>query len=292
MPGMRGQRSIAMSLALILVGLASARPASAGQPSPETADAFEKYIQSKEAADRRTFPDLQEFLKIDGLPEADRNENYALLRRGDILIGSDAVEGSSPRRVPGGLIHDWIGLVFVPSASMRQTLGALQDYGHDADYYRPQVLNAKLLSHSGDDFHIFLRLKQTHGITVVFDTEYDVHYNYLDARHVYSRSYSTRIAEITNPGEKTEHEAAAADDRGFLWRLYSYWRFYEADGGVYIQCNAISLTRDVPAGLGWIVRPFIEKIPRESLSITLDATRKALAGKYSAATQITTREKR
>src|SRR5579863_3206905 len=86
MPGIRGQGSIAMSLALILVGLASARPASAGQPSPETAGAFGQYIESKDAADRRTFSDLQEFLKIDGSPEVDRNENYARLRRGDILI--------------------------------------------------------------------------------------------------------------------------------------------------------------------------------------------------------------
>jgi hypothetical protein len=67
--------------------------------------------------------------------------------------------------------------------------------------------------------------------------------------------------------------------------LYSYWRFYQADGGVYIQCNAISLTRDVPAGLGWLIHPFIENIPAESLRFTLDATRTALENKSGSASE-------
>ena len=283
--GMRRRTSPAISLALILLGVPSTRPLNAGQLSPETAAAFEQHIRSKEALDARTLSDPKHFLRIDGLQEVEREQAYARLKRGDILIGSDAAQGTSLHSIPGGLIHDWIGLVFVPSISMQQAVAALQDYGDDTDYYRPQVLKAKLLDRSGDDFHVFLRLRQTHGITVVFDTEYDIRYTQLDATHAYSRSYSTRIAEVEYPGQEREHEAPPADDRGFLWRLYSYWRFLEADGGVYIQCNAISLTRDVPAGLGWIVRPFIEKIPRESLSFTLDATRKALVSKFSAASR-------
>jgi len=66
------------------------------------------------------------------------------------------------------------------------------------------------------------------------------------------------------------------DDDGFLWRLYSYWRFYQSQDGVFVQCHAISLTRNVPAGLGWIVRPFLETIPRDSLRFTLEATRNAV----------------
>ncbi len=159
-------------------------------------------------------------------------------------------------------------------------MSALQDYDRDADYYRPQVLKSKLLDRSGDVFHVFLRLKQVHVITVVFDTEYEVHYRYLDGDHAVSRSYSTRIAEVENAGEANEHDRAPGDDRGLLWQLYSYWRFYQADGGTYIQCNAVSLTRDVPAGLGWLIRPFIQKIPSESLSFTLDATRAAVTKKF------------
>jgi hypothetical protein len=271
------------ALSLVLVAATCALPLAADQAPPETAAAFERYIRAKEAAGAGTVADAGRFLKIDALPEAERNRAYAQLRNSEILIEGDATGGATPASVPGGLIHDWLGIVFVPSISLRQALAALEDYDHDSDYYRPQVLKSKLVERSGDDFRVFLRLRETHGITVVLDTEYEIRYTQLDATHAYSRSYSTRVVEVEHPGETGEREFSPADDRGLLWRLDSFWRFREADGGVYIQCNAVSLTRDVPAGLGWLVRPFIEKIPQESLSFTLDATRKALAGRFGAA---------
>src|SRR5271170_3713647 len=276
----RRRISPATSLALVALLIVSAQPVSAAELSAETSAAFEQYIRSKEALDASSLSNPGQFLIMDAGLDAERKQSYARLQRGEILIEPYTGRGRAAQPVPGGLIHDWVGLVFVPSVSLRQTLATLQNYARDFDYYRPQVMKSALLRASGDDFHIFLRLAQTHGITVVFDTEYDVRYTHLDAAHVYSRSYSTRIVEVRNPGQQSEHEAPPADDRGFLWRLYSYWRFYEADGGVYVQCNAVSLTRNVPTGLGWMLGPFIEKIPRDSLSFTLDATRKALAGKF------------
>ena len=59
-------------------------------------------------------------------------------------------------------------------------------------------------------------------------------------------------------------------------RLDSYWRFQEKDGGVYVECRAISLTRDVPKGLGWIIEPIVRQLPGQSLTNTLTATRQAL----------------
>ncbi|MGH9603010.1 MAG: hypothetical protein ACRD24_11550, partial [Terriglobales bacterium] len=66
------------------------------------------------------------------------------------------------------------------------------------------------------------------------------------------------------------------NDGGFLWRLYSYWRFEEKAGGVFVQCEAISLTRGIPKLLAWLIKPFVTGIPRESLLNTLGSTRKAL----------------
>lgn len=43
-----------------------------------------------------------------------------------------------------------------------------------------------------------------------------------------------------------------------------------------VECRAISLTRDVPFGLGWAIEPIIQKLPKESLINTLEATRRAL----------------
>jgi hypothetical protein len=87
---------------------------------------------------------------------------------------------------------------------------------------------------------------------------------------------STRIAEVENLGEKNESEMPVGNDSGFMWRLNSYWRFEQRDGGTYVQLEAISLTRDIPAGLSWLVAPFVNSIPRESLEFTLQRTREGL----------------
>jgi hypothetical protein len=36
------------------------------------------------------------------------------------------------------------------------------------------------------------------------------------------------------------------------------------------------LTRGIPTGFGWIVGPFVTSIPKESLTFTLETTRKQL----------------
>ena len=50
----------------------------------------------------------------------------------------------------------------------------------------------------------------------------------------------------------------------------------ERDGGVYVQSEVVSLTRDIPAGLAWLIGPFVTSIPKESLAFTMEATRKAV----------------
>jgi hypothetical protein len=105
----------------------------------------------------------------------------------------------------------------------------------------------------------------------------------VDTKRWYSRSYSTRIQEVDDPGTPEERLLPAGDDHGFLWRLYSYWRFEERDGGVYLECQALSLTRDVPTGLGWLIEPIIRQLPRESLANTLRSTREAILPKAAAA---------
>ena len=273
--------AIAIVAALVATIGIGVRPTRAEQLKKETAAAFDQYIRLKENRDEHQISRRQPFLWIDALPEPIARKAYADVRSGQVLIKRNQDCGTPDcSAIPGGLIHDWVGLVFVPGVSLAQAMSALQDYDRDAEYYRPQVLKSKLLDRSGDVFHVFLRLKQVHVITVVMDTEYEVRYRYLDETHAVSRSYSTRIAEVENAGEANERDRVPGDDRGLLWRLYSYWRFYQADGGVYIQCNAVSLTRDVPAGLGWLIRPFIQKIPSESLRFTLDATRAALVKRF------------
>src|ERR1700676_5632917 len=61
-----------------------------------------------------------------------------------------------------------------------------------------------------------------------------------------------------------------------MWRLYTYWRIEEKDGGVYVQNESVSLTRTVPVLLAFIVNPLVKSIPRNVLIHLLTDTRNAV----------------
>jgi hypothetical protein len=162
-------------------------------------------------------------------------------------------------------------------------LAVVEDYDRHAAYYGPDVAQAKMVEHRGDDFKVHYRLRKKKIITIILDTDYDVHRKFLDAARAFSNSYSTRIAQVENAGERDERELPPGKDGGFLWRLDSYWRFFDSGRGVYVQCEAISLTRDIPVGLDWLIGPFVESVPKESLEFTLHSTRAAVLGESSRA---------
>src|SRR5471030_2487121 len=170
-----------------------------------------------------------------------------------------------------------VGAVFIPGATVDYTLARLQNYDGHKDIFRPDVIDSRLLSHSGNDFHIYLRLVKKKVVTVVLNTEFDVRYTEVDKTRWRSVSRSRKIAEVERAGKPDERELPAGTGQGFLWKLTTYWRFVERDGGTWVECEAVSLTRDVPMGLGWIVEPIIRNLPRESLFNTLFAMRRAIA---------------
>ena len=240
----------------------------AAELKPAAIQAFYRYIRATEARLDGQPDGAGKFLWVDGSPERLRQ-----VRNGEVAI--QPWTGKGEVEAPDGLIHDWIGAVFVPRATLGKTLAMVQNYNNHKNIY-PEVIDSRVLLRDGNEFKIYLRLLKKKVLTVVLNTEHDVRYFPVDPKTWRSRSYSTRIAEVEGPGTPGEHELPVGDDHGFLWRLYSYWRFQERDGGVYIECEAISLTRDVPAGLGWLVQPVIRSLPRESLAGTLEATRRAL----------------
>jgi hypothetical protein len=262
--------------------LCIAGPAKAADLKPEAVLAFERYVQLTEQRMQTELPPNGAFLRVDSLPEARRSETYTRLQRGEVIMGRLETRDSAGHiRTPSALIHHWVGTIFIPGASLQQVLTLVRDYDHDQEYYKPEVAKSTTLEHTGDDFKVYLRLTRKKIITVVFDTEHEVHYEQVDATRALSHSYSTRIVEVEHPGEPGESQMPLGQDHGFLWRLYSYWRFSETRQGVYVQCEAISLTRDVPTGLDWLIGPFIESIPKESLEFTLQSTRAAVLRKIS-----------
>lgn len=243
---------------------------------PQTTAAFDEYVRLAEQH-MASETNSGSYLWVDTLPGAQRDGYSARLRRGEVVSQQlQTLKDGRAFHVPDGLIHHWIGLVFIPGATLASTVAFLQDYDEQYKFYAPEVERSRLISRHGNDFHVYLRLRRKKVVTVVLDTEYEVHYASLGNDRASANSYSSRIAEVQHAAEADESEKPVGDDDGFLWRLNSYWRFLQRDGGTYVQLEAISLTRDIPAGLGWLLRPFVTSVPQESLAFTLGRTRSAL----------------
>jgi len=232
---------------------------------PATAAAFERYIQ--QAGQR--MEGRKSFLWADELPS-----RASQIRHGAVLV--EAAGGHAQTGVPDGIVHDWIGCVYLRGVPLNRTMALMRDYNHQQQSYGPEVADSRILQQHGDHYVVYMRLLKKMMLTVVLDTEHDVQYVPVDATRWRSSSRSIRIAEVEKPGKPGEHELAPGTGQGFLWRLNSYWRFQERDGGTWVECEAISLTRDVPLGLGWLIQPIIQDLPRQSLENTLRETRNAL----------------
>lgn len=265
--------------ALLTIARDSAR---AGEPAPprlktESQEAFERYMKLTEARNEAELKRDTELLWVDGLPQEQRAEAYAALKRGEVKMQKlETLENGRAIRCPGGMIHHWAGVVFVPGAMLEDVLGVLEDYDRHSVYYAPDVERSKLESRDGDHFRAFLRFRRHKVITVVLNTEHEVQYFRDVPGKAHSRSSAVRIAEVENAGKRNEREKTPGDDDGFLWRMETWWRMEERDGGVYVQSEVASLTRDIPTGLGWLIAPFVTSIPKESLTFTLGATRSAV----------------
>ena len=70
-------------------------------------------------------------------------------------------------------------------------------------------------------------------------------------------------------GHRQSAEHPIGNDRGFLWRLNSYWRYEEVDGGVIVECESVTLSRSIPSLVRWMVTPMVRSAARESMERTL-----------------------
>jgi hypothetical protein len=272
------ERVTASIAAVLVLSLALAAPASAAELQQRTVDAFDRYVKLTEAGIDAELAERQRgFLWVERLPEERRAAAYAELRGGEVVIERlETLDDGKRIECPGGMIHHWIGTVFVPGATLAQTLALVEDYDHHQDYYAPDVARSKILRHAGDDYVIYLRFYKRKVITSVVDTQHEVHYSIVDATRAWSRSRTTRVQQVDDAGKPEERLRPVGQDDGFLWRMNTYWRFEEKDGGTYVECQTVSLTRDTPTGLGWLIGGYVTSVPRESLTFTLATTREAI----------------
>jgi len=182
-----------------------------------------------------------------------------------------AANGSSPVEVKDGLIHDWVAAAIAPRANVAKVLAVLQNYEDYKRNYAPNIRDSRVLEMSRDYWRVFLTLYRDQGLTTILNTEYDIRYSALGEGRWNMVSRSTKVAEVD--GDK---ELPVGTGHGYLWRLNAYWLLEQRPKGVYMECRAISLSRNVPIGLGWLLKPLITTVPRESLLETIGSTIKAL----------------
>jgi len=255
------RRSVFVGAVMLLL----AATLSAEEPTPAAVAGFNDYVGRVEARLAEQHRSAEGFLApVDG----------ARLRSGEVVI--EHLTPAKGVELPGALLHDWRGTAFVPGAKGEDFERAMRQFEAYPHFYSPQVLRARVLMQQGDHYQATMRVRQQHILTVVMDTTYDVTFGQLDAQQGYSISRSTKISEIGSPGTAKERALSPKEEVGFLWRLSTYWSYEERDGGLYIQIESVSLTRSIPTGLGWLIGPFVESVPRESLEFTLRATQDAL----------------
>ncbi len=235
------------------------------EPTRMAVDAFNAYCGKVEARLAGEHRSAGGFIALEGGEERRLLGGEVVIER---LPGADEVSGA--------MLHDWRGTAFAPGATASDFERLMRDFEAYPQHFSPQVLQAKTIAQDGDHLQAWMRVRQRHVITVVMDSRYDITYGQVDARHGYSISRSTEIDEIEGAGTPEERRLTGNEEHGFLWRLNTYWSYEERDGGLYLQVEAVSLTRSVPRGLGWAIGPYVESVPRESLEFTLRSAVRAL----------------
>ena len=181
------------------------------------------------------------------------------LTRGE-KIETIAANGANPHKLAGGQLYDWIGAVFIRGASLDRLVRMLQDYDHRPQFFPETIASSRLLCRTGENhFRYTMQLKEP----AVIDVESDVVWERVDAHRQRCRSYSVDTHE-------------AGKDHGYLRRLYSYWRFEEAENGIYVESETITLSDE----FGSMARTFGSMLlginPEKSLRHSLGAMRESV----------------
>jgi hypothetical protein len=262
--------AVARSPLIPLIALLCPAPGNAASLEPTTVKAWEEYLGSAITRMEQRLTTGNAFLWVDEEPE-----RLQRVRAGEIVVSP--VGPQNPKRVPSGLIHDWVGAAFIPGATLPDVLQVVRDYGRYKDRYQPDVIDSKAIDTSAtkDRFSMLLIHKSTF-LQTALDADYECRYVPVDDRRTYSISRSTRIQEVDEYGSPAQRLLQEDQGKGMIWRLFSITRYAQRDGGVYLELEAIGLSRDIPASLRFLVEPVVRRVSRASLSASLRQTEQAV----------------
>ena len=236
-------RCVFVRAAALLVVLSWPSPASAAHLEKETIEQWNQYVKTADAR-----------LQCD-VPSP--SFSGPIRPEGDVIV------------VESGLIHRWRGAVFIPGVTLDAFLDALLHPGTPPP--QEDVIEARVLARSNDALRVYLKLVRKTIVTVTYNTEHEMTFTRRSPVCATSRSVATKIAELENAGTPDEHERRPGDDRGFMWRLNSYWRYVQVNGGVGVELESLTLSRSLPWPVRTIASPIINSVARESMTRTLQA---------------------
>jgi hypothetical protein len=243
---------------------------SAANLKVETTEAWDAYLDEAKAAMQARLQPAAQFLWLD--EEAGRREH---VRTKGPLIQSTT--DHIPQPVPYGLIHDWLGAGFVPNTTTADILKVVRNYDHYSDVYRPGVSASHLIENSGNTDLFFLRFVNKSVVAkTALDCEGEASYIQIDEHRWYGYSLTQHIREIAQFETPQQHTLPEGEGLGLMWRLASFTRLEEADGGVYAELEALALSRDIPAAFRLIVTPIVRRVSRSSLATSLHQTKVAI----------------
>jgi len=264
-------RRVTTALAGLVATSVTLSPALAGPPSPAAVAAWDAYTVATEKRIDDEIARGAPFLVQDIVAPGQGTHASSGPPRPDIFVFRmpPATSGGRPITTGDALIHHWLGSVFIPGVTMANVLDFVRDYDNNGRHFE-DVVASRQLSNDGDVYRIFLKLKRTKAmVAVYYNTEHTVVYSVPNGDRASSRSVATKIAELEDVGTRTEHEKTPDKERGFMWRLNSYWRFLAVPGGVIVECESTSMSRAIPTGLSWLIGHYVNSIPKESLERTL-----------------------
>jgi hypothetical protein len=132
------KRSGPMIAVFALMACAAAN-SQAAELQPATLTAWNAYLKEADFQAQQRASGRMPFLWMDETPE-----RAARVHRGDVVIAPVTAHG--PESIPGGLIHDWIGTIFIPGARVESLLSVVHDYDRYRLMYEPAVVASRTLA--------------------------------------------------------------------------------------------------------------------------------------------------
>jgi len=162
----------------------------------------------------------------------------------------------------------------------------VRDYPRYKDYYSPTVLDSRTVRQEPNaDRFATLLMNKAMFLKMALENECESSYVQAGPHRWFSIATTVRVQEIEDYGQLSEHKLPSGQGSGYIWRLHGITRYEEADGGVYIEIEAMALSREIPLAMHWAVDPIVRRVSKGSLTTSLRQTQGAVSssGQMSAA---------